>query len=289
MIPWAQLTEAERAKDRNMIWRLPEVLQAAGLSVQPLYSVALKRGEEANAETLVAVVRRRMASHPGATPHLILAVEDVRSFRLAKQLSEIADIAVSLCRCAAFAGVSPLPPALRSRPPPRWQTPGIRTVWLTNPDTVDEVLKRWPVLEGAGAVKQLLAAIGLWVLVSGNAAALSRSPLPDNAERQLLYPAGTRVLVIGMSAYRDRSWPALNGRRDAERVQTMFLERGVPASAITLALPVPGSKPSLEEIIVRFGEDLAATASPDTRVVVYIAGHGYTADGIGLLGSSRRP
>jgi hypothetical protein len=132
-------------------------------------------------------------------------------------------------------------------------------------------------------VKPLLGAICLWVLFAGNAAALSRSPLPENAERQVLYPAGTRVLVIGMSAYNDRSWPALNGRRDAELVQKMFLERGVPASAITLALPVPGSKPSLEEIIVRFGEELSASASPDTRVVIYIAGHGYTADGIGYL------
>jgi hypothetical protein len=86
-----------------------------------------------------------------------------------------------------------------------------------------------------------------------------------------------------LSAYADRSWPALNGRRDAERVQRMFLDRGVPPAAITLALPVPGGKPSLEEIIVRFGEQLNANASADTRVVVYIAGHGYTSDGIGYL------
>jgi hypothetical protein len=132
-------------------------------------------------------------------------------------------------------------------------------------------------------VKQLLGGIFLYALLAGSAGALSRSPLPDSAERQVLYPAGTRVLIVGMSAYRDRSWPALNGRRDAERIQKMFLERGVPPSAITLALPIPGSKPSLEEIIVRFGEQLAATASADTRVVVYVAGHGYTADGIGYL------
>jgi Sulfatase-modifying factor enzyme 1/Caspase domain len=132
-------------------------------------------------------------------------------------------------------------------------------------------------------VKQLLGCIFLYAVLAGSAGAISRSPLPDSAERQVLYPGGTRVLIVGLSAYRDRSWPALNGRRDAERIQKMFLERGVPPSAITLALPVPGSKPSLEEIIVRFGEQLSATASADTRVVVYVAGHGYTADGIGYL------
>jgi hypothetical protein len=132
-------------------------------------------------------------------------------------------------------------------------------------------------------VKHLLGGLCLSVLFAGSAGALSRSPLPDSAERQVLYTAGTRVLIVGLSAYRDHSWPALNGRRDAERIQKMFLERGVPASAISLALPIPGSKPSLEEIIVRFGEQLSATASADTRVVVYIAGHGYTADGIGYL------
>jgi hypothetical protein len=101
-------------------------------------------------------------------------------------------------------------------------------------------------------------------------------------ERQI-YPAGTHVLIIGLSAYRDRSWPALNGRRDAQRIQRLFLERGVPASNITMALPTPGSKPSLQDIIVNFGEQLPAGASADSRVVVYIAGHGYTANGVGYL------
>jgi hypothetical protein len=132
-------------------------------------------------------------------------------------------------------------------------------------------------------VKAFLGCIALCALLAGSAAALSRSPLPDSTERKALYPGGTRVLIVGFSAYRDRSWPALNGRRDAERIQKLFLERGVSASDITLALPIPGSKPSLEEIIVRFGEQVSATAGADTRVVVYIAGHGYTADGIGYV------
>jgi hypothetical protein len=148
MIPWAQLTEAERAKDRNMIWRLPEVLQAAGLCVQPLYSVALKRGEEASAETLAATLRSRKAeSHLGATPHLILTVEDVRSFRLAKQLSEIADIAVSFVVAQPLLGLAVAAGVAEQTASEMVNL--AQTVWLTNPDTVDEVLKRWPILEGA--------------------------------------------------------------------------------------------------------------------------------------------
>jgi Sulfatase-modifying factor enzyme 1 len=121
------------------------------------------------------------------------------------------------------------------------------------------------------------------LLLTGQALAVSRSPPPETTERLTLYPAGTHVLIIGESAYRDPSWPSLNGGRDAQRIQQLFLERGVPASAIQVALPTPGSKPSLEEIVIRFGEQLPAAASADSRVVVYIASHGYTADGIGYL------
>jgi hypothetical protein len=120
------------------------------------------------------------------------------------------------------------------------------------------------------------------LLLAGHALAQSRSPPPDEAERQI-YPEGTHVLIIGLSTYRDRSWPALNGRRDAQRIQQVFLDRGVPAANITLALPTPGSKPSLEEIVVRFGEELPAATSAATRVVVYIAGHGYTDEHVGYL------
>ena len=123
----------------------------------------------------------------------------------------------------------------------------------------------------------------LYAAVTGGAGAFSRSPLPDYSERQALYPQGTRVLIVGLSRYADPSWPALNGRRDAERIQKMFLDRGVAPSAISMSFPVAGGTPSLEEIIVRFGEQLASSSAADTRVVVYIAGHGYTADGIGYL------
>jgi hypothetical protein len=111
----------------------------------------------------------------------------------------------------------------------------------------------------------------------------SRAPLPDGVERQVLYPGGTRVLIIGLSEYRDRQWPKLNGRRDAERIQRLFLERGVPAAAITLIEPDADHGPALQDALVRFGESLPSDAQAQSRVVVYIAGHGFTADGLGYL------
>jgi uncharacterized caspase-like protein len=127
----------------------------------------------------------------------------------------------------------------------------------------------------------------LWLLLSALLPAVvggfSRVPLPDGVERQLLYPGGTRVLIIGLSAYRDRSWPKLNSRRDAERVQRLFLERGVPAGAITMVEADPDHGPGLQDVLVHFGESLSSDADAQSRVVVYIAGHGYTADGLGYL------
>lgn len=149
MIPWTQLTETERAKDREIICQLPEVLHAAGLVAQPLYGVALKRGggDLASVEALTASIRSRMASHPGAAPHLILAVEDVGSFRLAKQLTSISDIAVSFVVAQPLLGLAiaaGLPEQTASELANQAQT-----VWLTSPDTIDDVLGRWPVIEGA--------------------------------------------------------------------------------------------------------------------------------------------
>jgi hypothetical protein len=129
----------------------------------------------------------------------------------------------------------------------------------------------------------------LYTALIGGATAFTNSPPPEDAERHSLYPGGTRVLIVGFSQYSDPSWPALNGRRDAERVRKLFLDRGVPPSAISMSFPAPGGTATLEETLVRFGEQLDPNASPDTRVVIYIAGHGYTADGIGYLVSPDAP
>ena len=66
-------------------------------------------------------------------------------------------------------------------------------------------------------------------------------------------------------------------------MQRLFLDRGVPASAITLVEPTPGRGPSLEKTLIRFGAGLPVGTGAGTRVIVYIAGHGYTDAGQGYL------
>ena len=120
------------------------------------------------------------------------------------------------------------------------------------------------------------------LLAANVAPAFSRSPPPDGVERRYVYSAGTAVLIIGMSDYRDPSWPHLQAARDAQRIRRLFVDRGVPNSAITLVEPEPVDANALTQALVRFGESLPPAAS-ELRVVVYVAGHGYTADGIGYL------
>ncbi|HYL69693.1 MAG TPA: SUMF1/EgtB/PvdO family nonheme iron enzyme [Candidatus Dormibacteraeota bacterium] len=122
----------------------------------------------------------------------------------------------------------------------------------------------------------------LSLLAASVATPFSRAPPPDAVERRDVYAAGTAVLIIGLSDYRDRSWPRLAAARDAQRVRRLFLDRGVPAAAITLVEPEPEDANALTQALVRFGESLPSAAS-QLRVVVYVAGHGYTADGIGYL------
>jgi Sulfatase-modifying factor enzyme 1/Caspase domain len=113
--------------------------------------------------------------------------------------------------------------------------------------------------------------------------AFTRTLQPDAAERQELYTEGTRVLIIGVSRYRDPGWPGLNGHRDAERIRRLFMERGVADSAITLVEPDPDRGPDLQTALVRFGETLPPDSAARVHVIVYIASHGFTSDGLGYL------
>ncbi|HEX9473880.1 MAG TPA: SUMF1/EgtB/PvdO family nonheme iron enzyme [Steroidobacteraceae bacterium] len=112
--------------------------------------------------------------------------------------------------------------------------------------------------------------------------AFTRAPPPDSVERQAIYPDGTAVLLIGMSTYRNASWPALQSARDVHRLQRLFLDRGVAPDAITVVDPQPGSAKELESAVVRFGQILEQRHRA-ARVIVYIAAHGYTAVGMGYI------
>lgn len=125
--------------------------------------------------------------------------------------------------------------------------------------------------------RALLVALSLAALC-----ALTRAPPPDSVERQAIYPDGTAVLLIGMSTYRNASWPALQSARDVRRLQRLFLDRGIAPDAITVIDPQPGSARELESSVVRFGQ-LLEQRHRATRVIVYVAAHGFTAAGMGYI------
>jgi hypothetical protein len=148
MIPWSQLTESERAKDRDVIRQIPRVLRAAGLVVQPLFGVSVVRSgmSEASTAALVAAAHSAAGAAAGAVPHLILAVEDANGFRLAKRLTEVSDVAVSLVLAQPMAGLAIA--AGYTGQTAAQVAKAAQSVWLTRPDAIDEVLGRWPTLTG---------------------------------------------------------------------------------------------------------------------------------------------
>jgi hypothetical protein len=148
MIPWPQLTESERAKDRDVVRNISRVLGGAKLFVQPLLGVSVARTgvTEGSAGALIAEARDRARSGAGAVPHLLLAVEDARSFRLAQRLTEISDVAVSLVLAQPLIGLAVaagLPEQSASQLAKLAQT-----VSITRPDAIDDVLGCWPTLAG---------------------------------------------------------------------------------------------------------------------------------------------
>lgn len=149
IVPWPQLSGTEREKDRDVIRKLSRALSAAELKLQPLFGVSVARigVDEAGAEELAAVARDRAHTVPGAMPHLVLAVEDARSIRLARRLSEITDVAISLVIAQPLVGLAiaaGLPTSVAASLAEKAQT-----LWITEPERLDEVLAAWPALQGA--------------------------------------------------------------------------------------------------------------------------------------------
>jgi len=147
MVSWPELSEADRDTDRDVIRQMPRVLHAAGLCLRPLYGVSVPRirVSEQNANALVAEARE-FAAAAGATPHLILALEDAGGFRLAKRLTEISGIAVSFVLGQPMVGLAiaaGLPVQTASQ-----VANAAQTLWITRPDALDAVLEGWPMLAG---------------------------------------------------------------------------------------------------------------------------------------------
>jgi formylglycine-generating enzyme required for sulfatase activity len=97
-----------------------------------------------------------------------------------------------------------------------------------------------------------------------------------NDQRITLY-AKSKALVIGIDGYDGRNWPQLsNGIRDAEEVA-----KGLAAQGFEITLKKNLKSGELEDSLKYFfhheGDD------PDTRLLLWFAGHGYTLDGEGYI------
>lgn len=146
MVPWANLTEADREKDRAVIRQMPTVVHTAGLSLEPLYSVSLPRAgfTESSADALLAEAQRQARNVDKSVPHLIVPVEDARGFKLAQRLVESSPIAVSLVMAQPLIGL-----AIAAGEPPESALQlarSARTLWIVRLDTLESVLTRWPAL-----------------------------------------------------------------------------------------------------------------------------------------------
>jgi hypothetical protein len=148
LVDWSALSDAERAKDRDVVIELPQVLAAAGLGLQPLASFAVPPDacRDADFAALMSCARRAAQRvGDGAVPHLIVAVDSAASFKLAQQVAAQRDMAVSLVLAQALSGLASAA-GQASQAAALMQSAW--TVWLTRPDTVERVLTRWHTLPG---------------------------------------------------------------------------------------------------------------------------------------------
>lgn len=143
MVPWANLTEADREKDRAVIRQMPTVVHTAGHSLEPLYTVSLPRAglTEARADALIAEAQRQASGLGKKVSHLIVPIEDARGFKLAQRLIDTSPIAVSLVMAQPLIGLAI---AAGQAPESALQlAKSARTLWMVRPDTFDSVLARW--------------------------------------------------------------------------------------------------------------------------------------------------
>jgi formylglycine-generating enzyme required for sulfatase activity len=114
-----------------------------------------------------------------------------------------------------------------------------------------------------------IGVLDIWLKVRESADA-------PNDQQVTLYTK-SKALVIGIDAYDGRGWPQLsNGIRDAEEVA-----KGLKAQGFEVMLKKNLKSGELEDALKYFfhheGND------PDTRLLLWFAGHGYTLDGEGYI------
>jgi hypothetical protein len=96
-------------------------------------------------------------------------------------------------------------------------------------------------------------------------------------DQQIALYTKSKALVIGIDAYDGRSWPQLsNGVRDAEEVA-----KGLAAQGFEVTLKKNLKSSELEDALKYFFHHEGS--DPNTRLLLWFAGHGHTLDGEGYI------
>jgi len=148
LVPWTELSESERDKNRLMVRQMAGVLRAAKLSLQPLVGFSVPRSgfTDASAETLVTEALARARSTEGAAPNLVVAAEDARSLKLARRLTQFPAIAVSLVVAQPVSGLANAA-GLSSHDASQIER-AAHIVWIIRPEAFGEMMARWSPLTG---------------------------------------------------------------------------------------------------------------------------------------------
>jgi hypothetical protein len=148
LVPWDQLSQSQREKDRLSIRRIGDVLRAAGMSLQPLAGFSVPRAgfTDASAEALVTEALARAKSTGGAAAHLLVGIEDARSLQLARRLTQFPTIAVSLVLAQPVSGLAAAS-GFSSHDVSQIEK-AAHTLWITRPEAFDATLTHWPALSG---------------------------------------------------------------------------------------------------------------------------------------------
>jgi len=143
LVPWANLSEVERVKDRDVVRHIPITLAAGGFGLRRLVPIAVPRGRLGDLrwdDMFKSVQASGGENDAMRAPLLLVAIESAADFRHAQTLAQRGDIALSLVVAQSLAGLAvaagQLAEAATELAEAAW------TITLTRADCIDRALER---------------------------------------------------------------------------------------------------------------------------------------------------
>ncbi len=147
LVPWGNLSEAERVKDRDVVRHIPTALAAGGFGLRRLVSVSVPRGGLGDLP-MDELLKSAQASGGGdggvRIPLLLVAIESASDFRLAQTFAQRGDVALSLVLAQSLAGLAVA--AGQSAEAATTLAEAAWTITMTRADCIDQVLGHAPTL-----------------------------------------------------------------------------------------------------------------------------------------------